>query len=58
MFEELDALSQTNILRDDAGVARAPPHDRYIYIEADARTPQLAAGEYLSRYGDLLRACL
>ena len=52
MFEEFDARSQTKILRDDAGVARALSHDRY--VSSEARTPQLAAGDYLARYTELL----
>ncbi|MGJ4942002.1 hypothetical protein ACQR1W_15615 [Bradyrhizobium sp. HKCCYLS1011] len=52
MFEEFDAHSQTRILRDDSGVARALSHDRY--VRTDAPTAQLAAGDYLNRYGKLL----
>ncbi|NOJ50477.1 hypothetical protein [Bradyrhizobium archetypum] len=52
MFEEFDARSQTKILRDADGVARTLSHPRY--VATDARTPQLAAREYLARYGELL----
>jgi hypothetical protein len=52
MFEEFDARSQTKVLRDAEGVARALFHD--CYIASEARTPQLAAHDYLTRYGQLL----
>ena len=52
MFEEFDARSQTKVLRDTDHVARTLSHPRY--IATDARTPQLAAREYLARYGELL----
>jgi hypothetical protein len=48
MFEEFDAGSQTKVLRDADRVARALSHPRY--VATDARTPQLAAREYLARY--------
>jgi zinc metalloprotease ZmpB len=53
MFEEFDARSQTKIVRDADGIARVLSHaDRYVATEAP--TPQLAAHDYLSRYGRLL----
>jgi hypothetical protein len=53
MFEEFDARSQTTIVRDAAGVARALSHaSRYVLTEAP--TPQAAARAYLDRYGELL----
>jgi hypothetical protein len=53
MFEEFDARSQTKIVRDADGVARMLSHaDRY--VASAAPTPQLAAHDYLSRYGRLL----
>jgi hypothetical protein len=53
MFEEFDTRSQTKIVRDAAGTARALSHPNR-YIVTDAPTPQLAARDYLNRYGDLL----
>jgi hypothetical protein len=53
MFEEFEARSQTRIVRDAAGIARVLSHpNRYVVTEAP--TPQLAARDYLSRYGELL----
>src|ERR1700733_11468095 len=53
MFEEFDGRRQTKIMRDVGGVARMLSHfDRYVTTEAP--TPQLAARDYLSRYGQLL----
>jgi zinc metalloprotease ZmpB len=53
MFEEFDTRSNTKIIRDAAGIARTLSHaDHYVITEAS--TPQLAAREYLSRYGELL----
>jgi hypothetical protein len=52
MFEEFDKRSQTKILRDADRVARTLSHPRY--VATDARTPQLAASEYLTRYSELL----
>ena len=53
MFEEFDARTQTKIVRDANGVARVLSHaDRYVACQAP--TPQLAAHDYLSRYGRLL----
>jgi hypothetical protein len=52
MFEEFDARSQTKVLRDADRVARTLSHPRY--VATDARTPQLAAREYLARYRELL----
>jgi zinc metalloprotease ZmpB len=52
MFEEFDARSQTKVLRDADHVTRTLSHARY--VATDARTPQLAAREYLARYRELL----
>ena len=53
MFEEFDARSQTKIVRDAGGIARTLSHaNRYVVTEAP--TPQLAARDYLTRYGELL----
>src|SRR4051794_5566141 len=52
MFEEFDRRSQTKVLRDADRVARTLSHPRY--VATNARTPQLAAREYLDRYGELL----
>ncbi len=53
MFEEFDARRQTKIVRDADDVARVLTHfDRY--VASRAATPQLAARDYLSRYGGLL----
>src|SRR2546429_8277253 len=53
MFEEVDARSQTKIVRDADGIARALSHANR-YVSTEAPTPQLAARDYLSRYGELL----
>jgi zinc metalloprotease ZmpB len=53
MFEEFDARSQTKIVRDADGIARALSHANR-YVATEAPTPQLAARNYLSRYGELL----
>ena len=53
MFEEFDARSRTKIVRDADGVARALSHANR-YVATEAPTPQLAARDYLSRYGELL----
>jgi hypothetical protein len=52
MFEEFDSHSQTKVLRDADHVARTLSHLRY--VATDALTPQLAARDYLARYGELL----
>jgi zinc metalloprotease ZmpB len=52
MFEEFDTRSQTRVLRDADHVARTLSHVRY--VATDALTPQLAACDYLTRYGELL----
>ena len=50
MFEEFDARTHTRVMRDAAGTARMLFHaDRY--VATTARTPQLAARDYLGRYG-------
>jgi len=53
MFEEFDARSQTKVVRDAAGTARTLSHANR-YVVTGAPTPQLAAREYLHRYGELL----
>jgi hypothetical protein len=52
MFEEFDARSQTKVLRDAHGIARGLSHNRHVATEA--RTPQLAARDYLIKHGELL----
>ncbi|WP_409188745.1 hypothetical protein [Bradyrhizobium sp. RDM4] len=52
MIEEFDKRSQTRVRRDADHVARTLSHVHY--IATDALTPQLAAREYLLRYGELL----
>ena len=53
MYEEFDGRTRTKIVRDADGIARVLSHaDRH--VAAKAATPQLAANDYLSRYGHLL----
>jgi hypothetical protein len=53
MFEEFDERSQTKIVRDADGIARVLSHANR-YVATEAPTPQLAARDYLGRYGELL----
>jgi zinc metalloprotease ZmpB len=53
MFEEFDARSQTKIVRDAGGIARTLSHANRSVVSG-APTPELAAREYLNRYGELL----
>jgi hypothetical protein len=53
MSEKFDAELQTKIVRDADGVVRALSHANR-YVATKAPTPQLAADDYLSRYGELL----
>ncbi len=53
MFEEFDARTRTRIVRDASGVARIVTHGDQ-YVAATAATPQLAAHDYLDRFGRLL----
>jgi hypothetical protein len=53
MYEEFDGRTRTKIVRDADGIARVLSHaDRH--VATAAATPQLAANDYLSRYGHLL----
>jgi zinc metalloprotease ZmpB len=52
MYEEFDGRTRTKIVRDADGIARVLSHgDRHIAVKA--ATPQLAANDYLKRYGHL-----
>jgi zinc metalloprotease ZmpB len=52
MYEEFDGRIRTKIVRDADGVARMLSHtDRHVAVKA--ATPQLAANDYLNRYGHL-----
>jgi hypothetical protein len=52
MYEEFDGRTRTKIVRDADGIARILSHaDRRVAVKA--ATPQLAANEYLNRYGHL-----
>ncbi len=52
MYEEFDGRTWTKIVRDADGIARVLSHgDRHIAVKA--ATPQLAANDYLKRYGHL-----
>jgi zinc metalloprotease ZmpB len=53
MFEEFDARTKTKVIRDAGGTARVLSHTDQ-YVTTDAKSPQLAAHDYLSRYGRLL----
>jgi hypothetical protein len=53
MYEEFDGRTRTKIVRGADGIARVLSHaDRH--VTTTAATPQLAANDYLSRYGHLL----
>ncbi len=52
MYQELDEARHVSISRDDRNVARELHHHQPVVSEG--RTPQLAATDYLARYGDLL----
>jgi len=52
MASEFDEVSKLHIERDESGVARQLHLDEP-YLTT-ARTPQLAAGEYLEKFGDVL----
>jgi hypothetical protein len=53
MYEEFDGRTRTKIVRDADGIARVLSHaDRH--VATTAATQQLAANDYLSRYGHLL----
>ena len=52
MYEEFDGRRRTKIVRDADGIARVLSHtDRHVAVKA--ATPQLAANDYLNRYGHL-----
>src|ERR1700722_14988908 len=52
MYEEFDGRIRTKIVRDADGVARMLSHtDGHVAVKA--ATPQLAANDYLNRYGHL-----
>jgi zinc metalloprotease ZmpB len=52
MYEEFDGRTRTKIVRDADGIARVLSHaDRRVAVKA--ATPQLAASDYLNRYGHL-----
>jgi hypothetical protein len=53
MFEEFVAAANIHINRDDTGIARELLHIDQPYV-SQARTPQLAARDYLSKFGDVL----
>lgn len=53
MYEEFDGRTRTKIVRDADGIVRVLSHaDRHVAVKA--ATPQLAANDYLNRYGRLL----
>lgn len=53
MYQEFDSTNQVQINRDDKGVARELLHTDE-HVTSQARTAQLAAADYLDRYGHLL----
>jgi zinc metalloprotease ZmpB len=53
MKQEFDPTSKVHVNRDDKGIARELLHVDQPYV-SQARTPQLAAAEYLDKYGALL----
>ena len=53
MYQEYDATSKVQINRDDKDVARELLHQDE-FVVTDANTPQLAAADYLSKFGNLL----
>ena len=53
MNQEFDAAANLHINRDSTGVARQLLHTEEHFV-SQARTPQLVAAEYLSKYGELL----
>ena len=53
MFQEFNKAKKVHVNRDDKGVVRDLLHTDAPFV-SDAPTPQLAADQYLSQYGDLL----
>ncbi|MGH7210799.1 MAG: hypothetical protein ACREF1_04980, partial [Acetobacteraceae bacterium] len=53
MIQEFDRSRQVYVNRDAQGIARELLHFDHP-VQIVERTPQLAAGDYLRRFGDLL----
>ena len=53
MYQEYDATSNVQINRDDKDVVRELLHQDE-FVVSEANTPQLAAADYLSKFGNLL----
>src|SRR5215831_4338704 len=53
MYQEYDATSNVKINRDDKDVVRELLHQDEVVV-SEANTPQLAAADYLSKFGSLL----
>src|ERR1700719_1820408 len=53
MPQEFDDATKTHLDRDDSGIVRGILHVEQFY-ESTARTPQLAAREYLEKFAGVL----
>src|ERR1700730_3389056 len=53
MYQEYDANNKVQINRDDKDIVRELLHQDE-YVVSEANTPQLAAADYLDKFGNLL----